>query len=695
MEFLTDLARLRAKRVLVVAGALFALAGVFGASVVGQLKAHDSDFQDPASQNVQASSLIARATRQSPQLGVVAIVPAADPGLARRVSRLLAMQPGFQRSLDFPSTGAPQLRSRDGSQSAVLAAFDTQERAKSGVDRIRGQLPGVRFGGRDVAFTEISSRTFADLERAELFAFPILLLLSFWVFRGLVAAALPLIVGGLSIISTFVLLRLVSHVTGISIFAVNLVTGLGLGLAIDYSLLIVSRYREEAARTQVLREALQRTLASAGRTVLFSSLTVAAALATLTLFPLRFLYSMGIGGALVALCAGAISLLVLPAVLVALGRHVNGLAPGRLQRSRVRTSTAASSGPWYRLAHGVMRRPGVIALCTAAALLLAAAPALRLAISPAGARVLPTSSQARQVSDTVASQFPSDGSQRIVVLVRGSARHAAALARLAGGLPGGAALLAPRPLDAGVSEFDLLPRGDAISPANQALVRALRALPGPVLVGGPTAAFIDQKSAVAGSLPLVLAILALVTFVVLFLMTGSVVLPLCALLMNVLTVGVAAGLLVLIFQDGAGQSLLGFRSTGGLEEANLVLLFVVSFALSTDYGVFLLARIKEAHDGGAATREAVAGGLERTGRLVTAAALLFCVAIGAFVTSDILFIKQLGVGAALAVGLDATVVRALLLPALMGLLGEQNWWAPRALRAIHTRFGIDEQGLPA
>ena len=253
----------------------------------------------------------------------------------------------------------------------------------------------------------------------------------------------------------------------------------------------------------------------------------------------------------------------------------------------------------------------------------------------------------------------------------------------------------PRYLGRGTWEIELLPRGSDGSVANQQFVRRLRAL-APVggtpraLVGGTTAWFIDQKAAVAASLPLALAILVCVTLGTLFLMTGSVVLPLMALLMNILTVAVGAGLLVLIFQDGHLSSLMGFSPIGGLEESNLVLLFTVAFALSTDYGVFLFARIKEAHDGGLATREAVVQGLERTGRLITAAALLFCVAVGAFVTSHIFFIKQFGVGTALAVAIDATVVRALLVPALMGRLGERTWWAPRSLRRLHAQIGLRE-----
>jgi RND superfamily putative drug exporter len=334
-------------------------------------------------------------------------------------------------------------------------------------------------------------------------------------------------------------------------------------------------------------------------------------------------------------------------------------------------------------------------------LLAIASPALHLQLIPADAHVLPASSQSRQIAETLSKQFASDGSQTISIVVpatAGSGASVDAFALRARQTATGQATEAvpPRYLGRDTWEIELLPRGSDASAANQQLVRRLRAL-APVggtakaLVGGTTAWFIDQKAAISAQLPLALAILVCVTLGTLFLMTGSVVLPLMALLMNILTVAVGAGLLVLIFQDGHLSSLMGFSPIGGLEESNLVLLFTVAFALSTDYGVFLFARIKEAHDGGLTTREAVVQGLERTGRLITAAALLFCVAVGAFVTSHIFFIKQFGVGTALAVLIDATVVRALLVPALMGKLGERTWWAPQPLRRLHTRIGLHEE----
>jgi len=704
---LSDLAAHHARRVVIAAGVVFLLAAVIGVPVTSILKSESSDFQDPASQSQRAVRAIERATGQSARFGVAALVPSAadvrvDPAAARNalhVAALLQSRPGFQRLLDYPASHLQELVSRDGRETLVLAAFATRERSAEAVKHLRPELAGsgVRLGGEDVASSEINERTTSDLKRAEMLAFPILLLLSFWVFRGLIAAALPLLVGGFAIVVTFLLLRLIDQFTGLSIFAVNLVTGMGLGLGIDYSLFVLSRYREELAGGSDSRAAIARTLQTAGRTVLYSSLTVAGALACMLVFPLRFLYSMGIGGALVALCAGAVSLIVLPAVLIVLGPRINALAPAWMQRNLAQASQSATErGVWFRLARAVMRRPGLVALLTAVALVALASPALRLELTPADAQVLPASSPARQVAETITRNFAVDGSQTITIIVRapaGGAQTVAALAQRAQLTAGRQASLGfSRYLARGVWEIELLPHGLEGAPANLELVKRLRALAPTLLVGGASAGFVDQKAAITAHTPLALAILVLVTGGFLFLMTGSLVLPLLALAMNLLTVAVGAGLLVLIFQDGHLSGLLGFSPIGGLEESNLVLLFVVAFALSTDYGVFLFARIKEAHDGGLQTRDAVAHGLERTGRLVTAAALLFCVAIGAFATSHIFFVKQLGVGAALAVAIDATVVRALLVPALMGRLGERTWWAPRPLRRLHARIGLREGG---
>jgi uncharacterized membrane protein YdfJ with MMPL/SSD domain len=527
-----------------------------------------------------------------------------------------------------------------------------------------------------------------DLRTAELYAFPLLLLLSLLFFRSLVAALLPLLVGGLAIVGTFLTLRLASDVTSISIFALNVATGLGLGLAIDYSLFIVSRYREEVARTGPGLEAMRRTLATAGRTVLFSSLTVAGALASLLVFPQRFLYSMGIAGFFVALIAAAISLTLLPAVLTLLGRRVNALAPAFLARRAERDARPAHEGFWYRLADLVMRFPGRIAAGAAVLLIALGLPFLGIKFTSVDAQVLPKSASACQVDDTLRTQFPPYRDIPITLALSGSAQQAARIANIAAHQPGVATVRSPLKLASGNYAVNVISSAKPLSDRSQQLVRDLRSLDGNVLVTGTTAHYLDLQHSLGKHLPL--AIVAVLTITVLFAMTGSLILPLKQLLMNALGLSAMFGILVWVFQDGRLEGLLGYTSQGGLEAPQLLLLFAVVFGLSTDYGVFLLARIKEARDGGYSDSEAVAVGLERTGRIVTAAALLFAVAFGAFLTSKVIITKELGLGTAAAVLIDATIIRALLVPALMRLLGRWNWWAPRPLRRLHARIRLSE-----
>jgi RND superfamily putative drug exporter len=568
-------------------------------------------------------------------------------------------------------------------------------------DRIRSRLghtPGVWLGGGAIAQDQISGRVSSDIARAEMIAVPILFALSLLVFRGLVAALLPLIVGGLAILLSFLTMRVINEFEPMSIFALNLINGLGLGLGIDYSLFMVSRYREELAAGRGREEALAVTLRTAGRTVLFSAITVAAALASLLVFRQRFLYSMGVGGVVCALLAALVSLTVLPAVLGALGERVNALSPGRWQRSIERDATGAQSGPWYRFSRWVMRHAAPIAVASVVVLVLIGLPFTRIAFTGVDAGVLPREQSARVVSDAIETQFPPSRSAPVYAYLRapaGARPQVESWARGLSSLTGAAGPARVTPVRGGY-RVDLVATGPPLGDRAQALVGALRAghAPGPMLVGGQTADFVDQQSSLARHLPLGLAILVTTTLVILFLMTGSLILPVKALLMNLATISAAFGVLVLVFQDGHGQGLLGFTSQGAIESSQLILLFAIAFGLSTDYGVFLLGRIKELHDRGLPNEEAVAVGLQRTGRIVTFAALLLMIAIGAFVTSQIVFIKQLGLGAAVAVFIDASIVRALLVPSLMRLLGEWNWWAPAPLARLHRRIGLEE-GTPA
>jgi uncharacterized membrane protein YdfJ with MMPL/SSD domain len=702
LDWLARLLDRRRRLVLLASVVLVFAAGAFGGPVVGLLDTGD-DFEDPASESVRAREAIATATGRSAAPDAIVLVrlgaPAGTPAASAKVERVVGLVRDAAVADVTALRGAQpaQLISEDRRSTYVVVTFktaaDEEEAAEALQQRLAGE-PGVTVGGGVVAFSQVGEQVESDLQRAELLAAPILLLFSLLVFRSVVAALLPLAVGMTTILITFSLLRLVNAVEPMSTFAINLVTGLGLGLAIDYSLFMVSRFREELEGGAERRDALRATMRTAGRTVLFSAVTVAAALAAMIVFPLRFLYSMGIGGVLVALTAALVSLTLLPALLAALGPRVNALSPRRWRVTMRRDAAHVRQGPWYRLSRAVMRRPAPVAGAAAVALIVLGLPFLRIEFTGVDASVLPPERSARAVDDVLRTQFPPGPTTPVIVAVRAGASDRAAVADYAGrlaALPGAASVSRPQ-LAGGLWRIDVVPRGAALSDSAKQLVRDVRAAeaPFPVLVGGGTAGFLDQQSALGASLPLALAILATTTLVILFAMTGSVVLPVKALVMNLLTLSAAFGLLVLIFQDGRLEGLLAYESQGALEATQPVLLFCAAFGLSTDYGVFLLTRIKEARDAGAGEREAVALGLERTGRIVTYAALLFCIAIGAFATSEIVFIKEVGVGTALAVLIDAFLVRTLLVPSLMALLGRWNWWAPRPLARLHARLGLRE-----
>ncbi len=701
-DALARLADGNARRIGLVAIAFFLLAGALGGSVANRLDPYGAD--DPSTEAVQARQRLEDAGLREPAvLAVVTDAPVAAPATRARVE---ALERSVRRRADVKSvtgyydTRSPVFVSRDRRSTyfvVTLRPTGDKQWQEAGAD-IADSLaahPGVVVGGAAVAQEQVNKQVEKDLRMAEMLAFPLLFLLSLLFFRSLVAALLPLMIGGLAIVGTFLILRIASEFGSISIFALNLTTALGLGLAIDYSLFVVSRYREEIAVSGPGLAAMRRVLATAGRTVFFSSLTVAAALASLLVFPQRFLYSMGLGGALVALFAASISLTVLPAVLTLLGTRVNALAPKFLQRRAEADARPDEHGFWYRLSRFVMRRP--VGVATASGLLLIAMglPFLGIKFNTVDPTVLPKSAGARQAYDLVNEQFPPFHEAPIWVDLEGAGPRAAARfatrARRVGGV---AEVASPQPLRNGVTAIEVISAHPFVSDASQSTVRALRALRPPpgatALVGGGTADFIDLQSSLTRHLPAVLGIIVVATLTILFLMTGSVILPIKSLLMNFLNLSAVFGLLVLIFQDGRLEGFLDYSSPGAIEQTMPILLFAVAFGLSTDYAVFLLSRIKEARDNGASDSECVAIGLERTGRIVTAAALLFAVAMGAFATSQIIFIKENGVGTALAVLIDASIIRALLVPSLMELLGKWNWWAPAPLRRLHERFGISE-----
>ncbi len=689
--------------VVVVAIAFVAVAGVFGGPVSKSLQV--GGFQDPSSQSSQAVDRQQSASGLRADGGIIALVKTPEGASSEaamtevtNVARIIGADPDIAQVVTYYQTHDPSMVARDGSSTIVVGYWRqvSDQEAVNGATRLEDALKGdsnVKLGGFAAVNHQLNTLITGDLAHAELLAFPILFLLSLWVFRGLIAALLPPLVGGVVIIGSFLFLRGVAELHPVSIFALNLATGMGLGLAIDYSLFMVSRFREEMAGGARPDVAIRTTLRTAGRTVLFSSLTIAAAAGSLTVFKLNFLWSMGVAGIIVALAACTVALTVLPAVLRLLGRRVNWLAPRRWQQAV--TTPAGNSGFWYRFSHFVMRRPVALAALSAALLIALGLPFTGIRFNSVDQTDLPVSSDARLVSDTMTRDYGVPTGSPIFVVVEAAPSDAAQVLAFANSLSSVANVThvaQPQLVGADTWRIQVQAAGGNFDTAAQTAVRDIRAKSAPftVLVSGPAATFVDLQASLASRLLLAVALVAGATLVLLFLMTGSVVLPVKAVVMNLLTLSAAFGVLVLVFQDGRFENLLQYTSQGALESTQPVLLFAIVFGLSTDYGVFLLTRIKEAHDAGVPNSEAVATGLQRTGRIITAAALLFCVAIGAFATSQIIFIKELGIGIAAGVLIDATVVRAFLVPSLMALLGRWNWWAPRPLRWLHGRAGLRE-----
>jgi uncharacterized membrane protein YdfJ with MMPL/SSD domain len=697
---LASLAQRHGKRTVIFAAVFFVLAGALGGGVASKLAPYGAD--DPSTESVKADNRLEADGYRDPSVIVLFqnTSPTSSAGQQRiqQVERQLRADPDVAGVTGYPETHSPDFTSHDGDATYLAVSLkptddkEQQDAAKKIADELAGQ-PGVSVGGIALAQEQVNKQVEKDLRMAEMLAFPLLFLLSLIFFRSGVAALLPLMIGGLAIVGTFLLLRVANEVVDVSIFALNLTTGLGLGLAIDYSLFVVSRYREEIAKTGPGLPAMRRTMNTAGRTVLFSSLTVAAALASLMVFPQRFLYSMGLGGTLVALLAATIALTVLPAVLALLGNRVNAWAPRFLQRRAERDATVTESGFWYRLSHFIMRRPVGVATATAALLIVLGIPFWSLKFTSVDAQVLPESASARQVDDVMRAEFPPFRDTPNLLLVENATpRSLAAIQREVARVDGIGQVQPPQQLGNGDAVIQAYAKQSYIDDTSREAVKTIRDLPVPegsqLLVGGAAAGFVDLQSSLISHGPIALAIVIVATLIVLFLMTGSLILPIKQLVMNALNLSAVFGILVFVFQDGRLEGLLDYRGQGALEQTMPILLFAVVFGLSTDYGVFLLSRIKEAHDSGIKSSEAVAVGLERTGRIVTAAALLFAIAIGAFATSQIIFIKENGIGTALAVLIDASLIRALLVPSLMELLGEWNWWAPKPLRRIHERFGL-------
>jgi RND superfamily putative drug exporter len=659
------------RRTLIAVLLFVVLAGVIGGPVAGALDS-SGGFVAPGADSEVAVERIEAATGRAPDAGIVLLVDRPSPERVAAVERELANLPGVAAA----DVAGPNLVT-----GTLRADTDEDEVARTALDAF-ARTDGVTVGGGAVAGLQIGETVGEDLGRAELLAFPLLLLLSLLFFRGR-ATLMPLAVGVTTVLGTFLVLSLVDRAYGLSVFALNLVIGLGLGLAIDYTLFLVSRYREELAARGATPGAIAATMTTAGRTVAFSAATVAAALITLVVFPQGFLKSMGIAGAIVAVVAAFAALVISPALFALWGE--------KLARPR----DAAAEGRWHRLAHAVMRRARIVAPLTALAMLALSLPALTTTWSAIDASVIPEGKSARIVADAVNQGQAAKSPMAIAVTAPPGARaEVQAFAGRVARVDGVERVAPVRDLGSGTWQVSALASGDPSGPAAQDAVEAIRAIPVPfdVKVGGGAAEFVDQQAAIGSRLLPAIALLVATTLLVLWLMTGSVVLPVKAVVMNALTVGTALTPLVLIYQGGHLTGLLGYTPNGGVEPSDFLVTAAVVFALSTDYGVFLLGRIKEARDAGLPDSEAVATGLARTGRVVTAAAILLAVAIGAFSTSSISFIQQIGVATATGVLVDAFIVRTLLVPSLMTLLGRWNWWSPAPLRRLHGRVGLREGG---
>jgi RND superfamily putative drug exporter len=739
------LATRRSRGVLIAALLFVALAGAFGGGVAENLTS--GGFEDPSTESSRADDALAeRFDTGVPNMILLVTAPeGADvdsPAVGEAGQALTAELAGEDGVTDVVSYwsegGAPPLRNDDGTRALVLARIEGdddlvderiaelgpryQRTAGAGAGTGDGAID-VEVGGFAQVFHEVGTTIEEDLLTAEMIALPITLVLLVLVFGSVVAATLPLLIGVMSIVGTFFVLQVLSGMTDVSIYALNLTTALGLGLAIDYSLFVVSRYREELRAGHEPRVAVVRTVRTAGRTVAFSALTVAASLCATLVFHLAFQRSFAYAGVAVALLAGLFSLLVLPALLVLLGHRVNSLTLWR------RSVTPTDQGFWHRVATVVMRRPIPVATAAVAVLLLLGAPFLGLRLTQPDDRVLPPGSDSRVVGDVIRDEFSSEEAGALSVVTEQErygdltdaeiGTYAAALATLPGvsrvdgatgtycgegiatqfGCEPGELVLGPDSApryadfraDAG-TYVSVVPAVEPFSPEGEDLVHAVRDTdsPVPMLVTGQSAGLVDVNDTLFSRLPLALGLIAAITAVLLFMMFGSVVIPLKAIVLNLLSLTATFGAMVWIFQDGHLSGVLDFTATGGLAAAMPILMFCVAFGLSMDYEVFLLSRIKEEHDHGADNVTSVAVGLERTGRIVTAAAVLIAVVFLAFAVGRVSFIKLFGLGLTLAVVMDAFLIRGTLVPAFMRLAGDWNWWAPGPLRRFHDRWGISE-----
>ena len=685
--------------ILLVSALVFVLGVVLGGQVFGHLKESNGSAR---AESVRGFQLLDGASQQGP--GVVAVVDgvavdapssrAAVAAAARSVSRV----DGVTGVVTAYDSSDRRLRSADGRASLMLiSTVKTTDMMRSSQEltdirtALDGAVPGatVTVGGELAVTHEQMTAAQHDLVRGELLALPILLLALLLVFRGLRPAVLPILAALVTVAGALLLLLSVSGSVDLAGYAVDVVALFGLALSVDYSLLMVTRFREERGAGHGLDEAVVRTVAAAGRTISFSAMTVIAALAGLFVFADPTFTSLAIGGIATTALALLAGLFLIPALLTGWGGKI-----------RARTSAATSSGAFGRLARRVQRRPAAVVIVCTLGLLLLATPFLSVNYGQGDARLLPRAFDSRVVADILTARFPGKQADPIRVVAQRPADDSAVIAYASTirGLPGVVSVTVHGSAGPGMSVTDVVPLGGTQGDTAQDVVTTLRAQRPdyPTLVTGPAAFLMDFKSNIVHRLPWALGLIALATFTLLFLMTGSVLVPVKALLMNTLSLAATFGALVFVFQDGHFSGLLGFDAFGAIEVWAPVVVFVFAFGLSMDYEVFLLSRIKEHYDLTGDSHSSVASGLQASGRIITSAAALVMIVFLGFALGQDLGIKEMGLALAVAVAVDATIVRCLLVPATMTLLGDRNWWAPSPLRRVYDRFGLSEgQGSAA
>lgn len=722
MKSLAQITVGRPKLVLLVSLFLFVLAGVLGSAVIPKMSG--GGYDDSAAD----SAIVAQALESDfgvvdPHLSIAvgkagvsnAALNADVASVADQLFEEITVVPGVDRIETFWNDAeAVNYVSADQSLGLILVyvedkSLDAQNAvAKEIIENTPTQIDDVEIyiGGTGAIYNAINGQITEDIAFAESISIPLTLLMLLFVFGTAVAASMPLIVGLFAISGALFGVWAVSNFTDVSVFALNLITGLGLGLGIDYALLIVNRFREELARLGDVEDAVRATVHTAGRTVLFSGLTVALTLSSLFVFPQQFLRSFAFAGVLVCLMAVVGALIPLPAALRLLGHRID---KGRVRRGDL---TPSDEGFWSRTASAVMHRPFLVSFIAITLLIGAGSLALDAKFGQVDDRVLPANNPAAVASEIFREYFNSYEASPVEVLipkgVETTSAYASAVNELtgvvrvetesgiynqSGFIPLGVAEGWPY-AEFSTADYDLVRVIVEVEPrsiAGEDFIADIRAINPDVSVGGAAAIYADSQAGIADNVLNALIWVAITTLVLLFLFTGSVLLPIKAVLLNLLSLSATIGVLTWMFQNGNLQWLTGeYTVTGQLDTSSLVLIIIVTFGLSMDYEVFLLSRIKEEHDAGADTRRAVALGLQRSGRIITAAAALLAVVFAAFVTSSVTSVKMLGFGIGFAILLDATVVRGLLVPALMRIAGKYNWWAPRPLVWVHKRFGISD-----